>query len=172
MQNPVPASQLGSQPYMQCGLPNIGKEICNGLENISINNNIVSGNLLNSCNFNTATWHTCFNCPSKEPTMENPTPESIVAKNDPKFRHPVPNDCDSVWWDPIAGQCLCTNTNCAYNDTAVPISSTSSTSKVTNNTTSGSSSQQTNATNGGAPIVTMTVFGLTLTAASVVALIL
>ncbi|KAG1242631.1 hypothetical protein G6F68_016103 [Rhizopus microsporus] len=79
MQNPVPVSQLASQPYMQCTLPNIGKEICNGLETISTANNIVSGSLLNSCNFNTENWATCFNCPANAPTVDNPTPASAVA---------------------------------------------------------------------------------------------
>ncbi|SAL97630.1 hypothetical protein [Absidia glauca] len=45
MQNPVPNSQLASQSYMQCTLPNTGKEICNGLENITISaDGVASGN--------------------------------------------------------------------------------------------------------------------------------
>lgn len=142
MQNPVPASQLANQPYMQCTTPNIGKEICNGLENITIASNVVSGSLLNSCNFNTANWATCFNCPPSEPTLENPTPKVTIASTDPNYRHAVPNDCDSLWWDPIAGQCLCSNTTCAYNDTSVPITTSTTVNKPASAT--GGSSRETN----------------------------
>lgn len=160
MQNPVPASQLASQPYMQCTLPNVGKEICNGLENISIASSIVSGSLLNNCNFNTANWGTCFNCPATEPTLDNPTPNNAVADSDPKFRHAVPNNCDSLWWDPIAGQCLCSNTTCAYNDTSVPL-----TTIVANGTTAsatGSAAEQTNVKSDAVSMMSSTLFGLSL----------
>lgn len=160
MQNPVPASQLASQSYMQCSVPNAGKEICNGLENISISSNVVSGALLNSCNFNTASWSTCFNCPSTEPTLQNPTPQNAVADSDPKFRHPVPNNCDSLWWDPIAGQCLCTTTSCAYNDTSVPVKTA-----ATNNTSasaSGDQAKQTNPSSGAMSLTSTTLFGTAL----------
>ncbi|KAG2233759.1 hypothetical protein INT48_002245 [Thamnidium elegans] len=171
MQNPVPVSQLASQPYMQCTLPNIGKEICNGLENISIASNVVSGNLLNNCNFNTANWGTCFNCPATEPTLDNPTPNNAVSDTDPKFRHAVPNNCDSLWWDPIAGQCLCSNTTCAYNDTSVPL-----TTITTNGTTAsgpGSTPQQTKAESSAVSGMTTALFGIGLSmgvAAAVMAL--
>ncbi|CAO0792151.1 unnamed protein product [Mucor circinelloides] len=160
MQNPVPASQLANQPYMQCTTPNIGKEICNGLENITIASNVVSGSLLNSCNFNTANWATCFNCPSSEPTLENPTPNAAIASTDPNFRHAVPNDCDSLWWDPIAGQCLCSNTTCAYNDTSVPVATNTTVNKVVSST--GNNSQQTNTDKSSAAKVTVTLMGFTL----------
>ncbi|CEP07511.1 hypothetical protein [Parasitella parasitica] len=162
MQNPVPASQLASQPYMQCTTPKIGKEICNGLENITVANNVVSGGLLNSCNFNSANWDTCFNCPSSEPTLENPTPKSAVASTDPSFRHVVPNDCDSLWWDPIAGQCLCSNTTCAYNDTAVPISTNTTVNRAASAT--GGISRETNAENSSSVKFTTSLMGLGLSA--------
>lgn len=171
MQNPVPASQLASQPYMQCNLPNIGKEICNGLETINIGNNIVSGNLLNNCNFNTANWGTCFNCPATEPTLDNPTPNNAVPDTDPKFRHAVPNNCDSLWWDPIAGQCLCSNTNCAYNDTSIPF-----TSAVVNSTTvasTGTIPKPTAVESDAIRVIPTALFGLSLSfgiAAAVMAL--
>ncbi|KAI7904287.1 uncharacterized protein BX663DRAFT_504587 [Cokeromyces recurvatus] len=133
MQNPVPASQLAEQPYMKCGIPDVGKEICNGLENITITNGVVSGSLLNMCNFGTTNWATCFNCPATAPTVDNPTPNPSIASTDPKYRHPLPDNCDTVWWDPIAGQCLCSNSTCAYKDVA-PASSTSIT-KVSSATT-------------------------------------
>lgn len=159
MQNPVPASQLASQSYMQCTLPNVGKEICNGLESISIASSVVSGALLNNCNFNTTNWGTCYNCPAVEPTLDNPTPNNAVADSDPKFRHAVPSNCDSLWWDPIAGQCLCSNTTCAYNDTAVPV-----TAIVANTTTTSSTGTIAKATsaNSGAVSLSSTLFGLGL----------
>lgn len=102
MKNPVPASQLANQDYMKCELPNTGKEICNGLENITIaaDTGVVSSPLLNSCNFNSTNWATCFNCPSTAPTLDNPTPPSAVQSTAPNYRHPVPDNCDSIWWDP------------------------------------------------------------------------
>ncbi|GAA5814133.1 hypothetical protein MFLAVUS_007624 [Mucor flavus] len=171
MQNPVPVSQLASQPYMQCTLPNIGKEICNGLETISIASNVVSGSLLNNCNFNAASWGTCFNCPATEPTLDNPTPNNAVADTDPKFRHAVPNNCDSLWWDPIAGQCLCSNTTCAYNDTSVPL--TTVTANGTNASATGSTPQQTKTESSAVSGMTTALFGIGLSmgvAAAVMAL--
>ncbi|ORZ08349.1 hypothetical protein BCR42DRAFT_455530 [Absidia repens] len=129
MQNPVPASQLASQSYMQCNVPNTGKEICNGLENITISaDGVASGALLQSCNLNNTNWHTCFNCPNAAPSLENPVPAAALQSSDPNYRKPVPDNCDSIWWDPVAGQCLCTESSCAYKDTAVP---------TTNNGTNG-----------------------------------
>lgn len=159
MQNPVPASQLANQDYMKCELPNTGKEICNGLENITISSNIVSGNLLNSCNFNTANWHTCYNCPVSEPTLQNPTPDNALASTDPKFRHPVPQDCDSIWWDPIAGQCLCTTNECAYKDVSVPLSPDSN---GNNASSTNSTNQQPDADKNSANNLIATPLGLIL----------
>ncbi|KAG1170131.1 hypothetical protein G6F70_006095 [Rhizopus microsporus] len=176
MQNPVPASKLAEQPYMQCNLPNTGKEICNGLETITTNGGVVSGSLLNSCNFNVQNWATCYNCPSTAPTVDNPTPPNTIASSDPKYRHPVPNNCDSIWWDPIAGQCLCSNTTCAYQDTAVPVSTNTSVSS--NSTTNGnSSSSSTNSqqaasgkTSDGVKVTNVLGFTITLAIAAVMIL--
>jgi hypothetical protein len=86
---------------MQCNLPNTGKEICNGLENITISaDGVASGSLLQNCNFNTTNWHTCYNCPSAAPTLETPVPSALLQSNDPNYRKPVPDNCDSIWWDP------------------------------------------------------------------------
>ncbi|KAG2222305.1 hypothetical protein INT45_001568 [Circinella minor] len=118
MKNPVPVSQLANQSYMKCDLPNTGKEICNGLQNITVaaDTGVVSSALTNNCNFGTSNWGTCFNCPSGAPTVDNPTPQGGSSG-----RHPVPDNCDSIWWDPVAGQCLCTQESCAYKDTSVPV---------------------------------------------------
>ena len=97
MKNPVPVSQLANQSYMKCDLPNTGKEICNGLQNITTaaDTGVVSSALTNKCNFNVTNWGTCYNCPSASPTLDNPTPQA--ASSD---RHTVPDNCDSIWWDP------------------------------------------------------------------------
>jgi hypothetical protein len=116
MKNPVPVSQLAQQDYMKCQLPDSGKEICNGLENMTISSGVVQSSLLNTCSFTTSNFGTCFNCPSTAPTVDNPTPDA--ASSD---RHLVPDNCDGVWWDPIAGQCLCQNTTCAFNETYTPL---------------------------------------------------
>ncbi|CAO3632038.1 unnamed protein product [Cunninghamella blakesleeana] len=140
MQNPVPASQLSNQPYMKCDLPNTGKEICNGLENITISTEgVASGSLLQSCNFNVTNWHTCYNCPNAAPTLETPVPPVGVQSTDPNYRKPVPDNCDSIWWDPVAGSCLCTSQSCAYKDTAIP----------TNNTNGNNNSSSNGSQNGG-----------------------
>ncbi len=36
-------------------------------------------------------------------------------------RKPVPDNCDTLWWDPIAGRCLCNSPACARQDTSRPI---------------------------------------------------
>jgi hypothetical protein len=120
MQNPVPASQLANQSYMQCQKPVTPKEICNGLETLNITSGVVSGSLLNSCNFNTSNFATCFNCPATAPVLETPVPASAVANGTSGYRTPLPDNCSPFWWDPVAGQCLCTSSSCAYQDTAVP----------------------------------------------------
>ncbi|ORX57390.1 hypothetical protein DM01DRAFT_1319238 [Hesseltinella vesiculosa] len=126
MQNPVPNSQLASQPYMQCNVPNTGKEICNGLQNITVSSDgLVQSPLLQNCNFNTTNWHTCYNCPNAAPSLDTPVPPAAVQSTDPSYRKPVPDNCDSIWWDPVAGQCLCTNSSCAYTDTAAPTNGSS-----------------------------------------------
>ncbi|KAI9483884.1 MAG: hypothetical protein EXX96DRAFT_500390 [Benjaminiella poitrasii] len=184
MQNPVPASQLADQPYMKCNTPQVGKEICNGLEDITITNGVVSSSLLNTCSFGTSSWATCFNCPGSEPTLDNPTPSPSVATTDPNYRHPIPEDCDTVWWDPIAGQCLCSDSTCSgtssSNSTAAPSNATSATNATTTTTTNTNGTaniamnqavvtadvpvQQLVAEESGATSLTTAVLGLSLTA--------
>ncbi|CAO3576118.1 unnamed protein product [Absidia cylindrospora] len=160
MQNPVPNSQLASQPYMQCNVPNTGKEICNGLENITISaDGVASGGLLQNCNFNTTNWHTCYNCPSSAPSLETPVPSASLQSNDPNYRKPVPDNCDSIWWDPVVGQCLCTDSSCAYKDTAVP------SSKNSTNGTSASGSPSDSKTGSAANAMTP-IYGILVTSVS------
>ncbi|GAB5588961.1 hypothetical protein Unana1_03861 [Umbelopsis nana] len=118
MRNPVPASELAHQPYMKCELPDIKQEICNGLDDSGTG---VDVGLINSCNFGTSFFKTCFNCPSKMPTVYDPVPEGGITKEQPGYRAPLPDNCDSKWWDPLGGKCLCTTSDCQYKDTAVPI---------------------------------------------------
>lgn len=118
MKNPVKASELGKQDYMRCEQPVIAKEICNGLDDD--NNQNVDDGLLNSCNFGTTTFNTCFNCPGSAPTLNMPTPATSAQNGSAGFRHSLPDNCDTKWWDPIGNACLCTSNECQYKDTAVP----------------------------------------------------
>ncbi|KAF7723749.1 hypothetical protein EC973_001725 [Apophysomyces ossiformis] len=166
MKNPVPASKLAEQPYMKCELPNTGKEICNGLEKIDISDaGVASSSLLSSCNFNTTNWHTCYNCPSAAPTLQTPTPGSAVQPNDPKYRHPVADNCNSIWWDPVAGQCLCTTSSCAYKDVAVPVDSQNNSTTNNGGANSGSSGKQSGAKNQNSGSVSAPLMSLVLGAA-------
>ncbi|KAI8391802.1 uncharacterized protein BYT42DRAFT_209423 [Radiomyces spectabilis] len=122
MMNPVKASELAKQDYMKCQQPVIAKEICNGLDDD--NNGQIDDNLYNSCNFGTTTFKTCFNCPGSAPTLDNPTPASSVQNGTAGYRWPLPNNCDTKWWDPIDNVCLCSSTDCQYKDTAVPTNRT------------------------------------------------
>lgn len=119
MQNPVPASQLKDYAPFKCQAPKIDKKICNGL---------TDAGLLETCSFQNGTWNTCYGCPSTDITLDNPVPSG-------GDRHPLPNNCDTVWWDPIVGSCLCTDSSCAYVDTSVPMTTKNSTN---NNSSSNS----------------------------------
>lgn len=92
MKNPVKASELGKQDYMRCEQPVIAKEICNGLDDD--NNQNVDDGLLNSCNFGTTTFNTCFNCPNTAPTLDQPTPATAAQNGSAGFRYPLPNNCE------------------------------------------------------------------------------
>ncbi|KAG0746336.1 hypothetical protein G6F57_000077 [Rhizopus arrhizus] len=138
MKNPVKASELGSQDYMQCKQPVISKEICNGLDDD--HNGVIDDNLVNSCNFGTTSTKTCFNCPSTAPTLSNPTPGSSVQNGTSGYRYPIPETCDTTWWDPIGNTCLCTTADCQLKSVAVPKSTTSSGTNSSSSSSSGKSS--------------------------------
>ncbi|KAI8082876.1 uncharacterized protein BX664DRAFT_339310 [Halteromyces radiatus] len=125
MKNPVKSSELGNQPYMKCEQPVIPNEICNGLDDD--NNGNMDDNLLNNCNFGTSNFKTCFNCPSGAPTVSSPTPSSSTQNGTAGYRYPVPDNCDSIWWDPIGNKCYCERgaTNCQYKSLAVETNKTS-----------------------------------------------
>ncbi|KAI9483077.1 MAG: hypothetical protein EXX96DRAFT_556744 [Benjaminiella poitrasii] len=138
MKNPVKASELGSQAYMQCKQPVIPKEICNGLDDD--HNGAIDDNLVNSCNFGNTSTKTCFNCPSTAPTLDNPTPASSIQNGTAGYRYPISDTCDTTWWDPIGNTCLCTTSDCQLKSIAVPKpNSTGSNGSNSNNTTNGKS---------------------------------
>jgi hypothetical protein len=103
MKNPVSASQIGSQPYMQCSQPAPPSNICNGVGLVGAE----------TCSSPGSAFASCFGCPSTYPTLENPAPKA------PKCT--VPADCDSLWWDPNSCQCLCKSADCEYKDQARPV---------------------------------------------------
>ncbi|KAI7868079.1 hypothetical protein BDF14DRAFT_1796138 [Spinellus fusiger] len=112
MKNPVKASEFGQQPYMQCQQPVIANEICNGLDDN--HNQQVDEGLVNSCNFGTSFFKTCYNCPNTAPSLDNPTPPPAATNGSAGYRYPLPDTCDSTWWDPIGNTCLCTSNDCKY----------------------------------------------------------
>ncbi|KAG0320414.1 hypothetical protein BGZ99_004530 [Dissophora globulifera] len=109
IKNPVPASQLADQPYMKCTLPAVGKEICNGLDDTK--SGTIDNGVLQTCNFPSGFWSTCYGCPSTEPTTTTPIPPRIVAAGQTGYRTPVPANCAMEWWDPVGAQCLCNSSN-------------------------------------------------------------
>jgi len=134
MKNPVPASQMASQPYMQCTQPVIAQEICNGLDDT--NSGTIDKGLTNECNFVTSDFQTCFNCPATEPTASNPVPASSLTAGQPGYRYAIPDTCDTPWWDPIGNACLCNSTTCSYKDLSQPIHLNSTNGTSTNGTSS------------------------------------
>ncbi|KAI9365104.1 hypothetical protein BD770DRAFT_119398 [Pilaira anomala] len=123
VKNPVKASELGAQDYMQCKQPVIAKEICNGLDDD--HNGVVDDGLVNSCNFGTTSMKTCFNCPATAPQLSTPVPASAVQSGAPNYRFPLGDGCDTTWWDPVGNTCLCTTSDCQVKSMAVPKSNSS-----------------------------------------------
>ncbi|KAF9328689.1 hypothetical protein BG006_008172 [Podila minutissima] len=114
MKNPVPASQLAAQDYMKCNIPAVGKEICNGMDDTKAG--AIDSKVLETCNFASGPWSTCYGCPKTIPTPADPVPERVVAAGQASYRTPVPANCAMEWWDPVAAQCLCTSSNCTFTD--------------------------------------------------------
>ncbi|KAF9983103.1 hypothetical protein BGZ75_005427 [Mortierella antarctica] len=125
MKNPVPASELAAQEYMKCNIPAVGKEICNGLDDMK--SGTIDKGVLEVCNFADGPWSTCYGCPKTKPTPEDPVPARVVAAGTAGARTPVAANCAMEWWDPIAAQCLCTNSTCAFTDIATPTTPVSGT---------------------------------------------
>ncbi|KAI8979711.1 hypothetical protein BDF20DRAFT_871225 [Mycotypha africana] len=152
MKNPVKASELGNQTYMQCKQPVISKEICNGLDDD--HNGTIDDNLVQSCNFGNSSTKTCFNCPSTAPTLDNPTPASSVQNGTTGYRYPIPDTCDTTWWDPVGNTCLCTSADCQLTSIATPNkpnSNSNSTSAGTSN--NGTAASTSNVTSGSSKLI-------------------
>ncbi|KAG2227562.1 hypothetical protein INT45_002247 [Circinella minor] len=118
MKNPVKVSELKNQNYLQCQQPILNKEICNGLDDN--NNGYIDEGLTNDCHFETNTFKTCFNCPSTTSLDYSLPNTSSIQNNTLGYRYPLPENCDTQWWDPIENKCLCTSSDCQYKDTALP----------------------------------------------------
>ncbi|KAG2197793.1 hypothetical protein INT46_009490 [Mucor plumbeus] len=156
MKNPVKASELGAQDYMQCKQPVITKEICNGLDDD--HNGVIDDGLINSCNFGTTSMKTCFNCPSGAPTLDNPTPASSAQNGTAGYRYPIPDNCDTTWWDPIGNTCLCTTADCELKSIAVSKPNTTTTSGSNSSSANGGSSTDSKAS--GAALTSVTASAL------------
>ncbi|KAK4512848.1 uncharacterized protein ATC70_003556 [Mucor velutinosus] len=148
MKNPVKASELGAQDYMQCKQPVIPKEICNGLDDD--HNGSIDDGLVNSCNFGTTSMKTCFNCPATTPTLSNPTPASSVQNGTAGYRYPIPDNCDTTWWDPIGNTCLCTTADCQLKSIAVSKPNTTTPAGGSNGTSANNGSSSNAHTSGAA----------------------
>lgn len=115
MRNPVPISELGNVDSLKCSTPQVdsSKQICNGIPQ---NEN----GLLAHCDFSDFPWYTCYGCPTVEPSPDNPNPQqSVTAGQQARFR--LPSNCSTAFWDPIAGQCLCTSSTCQFTDNSRPV---------------------------------------------------
>ncbi|CAH1759942.1 4042_t:CDS:10 [Entrophospora sp. SA101] len=141
MKNPVPADQLKDYAPFKCQTPNVGKEICNGLDDDK--NGQADDGLKESCNFDIAVWSTCYGCPKVQPTVDNPVPDSTNPK-----RYRVPTTCDTLWWDPIENKCLCSTPECSYTDQSkIPNDVNSNASSSNNITTTPSATPSNNSNN-------------------------
>ncbi|KAI0079550.1 hypothetical protein K474DRAFT_1733626 [Panus rudis PR-1116 ss-1] len=115
VQNPKPVSQLDQVDSLKCSTPQVdsSKKICNGIPQNE-------QGLLNHCAFSDFPFYTCYGCPSEPPTPSNPNPSQQVADGD-KPRYRLPSNCSTPFWDPIAGECICTASSCAFADNSRPI---------------------------------------------------
>ncbi|KND01852.1 uncharacterized protein SPPG_03642 [Spizellomyces punctatus DAOM BR117] len=159
MKNPVPASQLGAQPYMSC-TPNPAPPtgICNGLGGNGTGNAAPE-----ACNPPEGPFRTCYGCPSAYPSLANPSPQSTST------RCRLPTTCDTLWWDPVGCKCLCTSDACKWNDSARPINLDPASLNAVNKTGGGSGSANSNTKGNGAGSLQA---GIVTLAAGVVATIL
>ncbi|CAG8550595.1 4560_t:CDS:2 [Paraglomus brasilianum] len=135
MKNPVPVSQLANHPAFKCTVPKLGTEICNGLDDNGDGN--IDERLKQQCSLPTTTITTCYNCPVDTPTPANPVPKSA---NQNRFE--VSTTCDTIYWDPVAGKCLCQDQSCAFTDL-------SNVGNNSGNSTGGGSGGTNNSTSGG-----------------------
>ncbi|KAF7340970.1 Carbohydrate esterase family 4 [Mycena sanguinolenta] len=115
VKNPVTVANLGSVDALKCSTPQVdaSQKICNG----------IPGNeagLLSHCAFSDFPFYTCYGCPETEPTTATPNPPQQVPDGQ-QARFRLPANCSTAFWDPIAGNCLCSSSQCAFTDTSRPI---------------------------------------------------
>lgn len=110
MQNPVPNTELSSQPYMQCNQnPKPPTNICNGVDGSTIQPQ--------TCPLPDGIFRSCYGCPPQYPTLSNPAPQPIEV-----VPCPVSRTCDTKFWDSSSCKCLCTKPECELDSDARPIS--------------------------------------------------
>lgn len=108
VKNPVPVSELDSFGPLRCSTPDVSATICNGM-------NANQQGLLDHCKFSDFPFHTCYGCPEEYPSPNNPNPAQ-TKENDHQTRFRLPANCSTPFWDPIKGECICSNSECAFND--------------------------------------------------------
>ncbi|KAF7311854.1 hypothetical protein MIND_00196100 [Mycena indigotica] len=113
MQHPVPISQLDSFEALKCSTPDVSQKICNGMPSNE-------AGLLSHCNFPDFPFFTCYGCPETEPTVNNPNPAQQVPDGQ-QARFRLPTNCSTAFWDPIAGKCLCSSSDCQFTDNSRPV---------------------------------------------------
>ncbi|KDQ15546.1 hypothetical protein BOTBODRAFT_31441 [Botryobasidium botryosum FD-172 SS1] len=113
VRNPVPLSQLGTADYLKCSTPQVSQNICNGMPTNE-------AGLLSHCAFSDFPFFTCYGCPETPPTTADPNPPQATVSGQP-LRSRLPANCSTPFWDPIKGQCLCTDSSCAFTDNSRPI---------------------------------------------------
>ncbi|CAL1694786.1 unnamed protein product [Somion occarium] len=115
VQHPVPISQLDQVQSLKCSTPQVdsSKKICNGIPQNE-------EGLLSHCAFPDFPFYTCYGCPQEAPTPSNPNPSQQVPDGQ-QARIRLPANCSTPFWDPIAGECICTASTCAFSDNSRPI---------------------------------------------------
>lgn len=104
MKNPVKASELNTLDEFKCQTPSVSAKICNGMpEN--------EAGLLQHCisdtqgdALNNSPFYTCYGCPTTTPSPQQPNPPQ--KNRDGSVRSRISANCDTPFWDPIAGKCL------------------------------------------------------------------
>lgn len=71
--------------------------------------------LLQNCPFEYFPWTTCYGCPVEPPSPANPVPAQATTSGQ-ALRHRLPLNCSTPFWDPIGGKCLCSDSQCQFND--------------------------------------------------------
>jgi hypothetical protein len=115
VRNPVPASQLNNLDSFRCSTPQVdpSTKICSGIPQNE-------AGLLSHCPFPDFPFYTCYGCPQIAPLPGNPEPPQDVPAGG-QARHRLPANCSTPFWDPIAGNCICTSSTCAFVDNSRPI---------------------------------------------------